>query len=459
MKIRPMTTMKSACLALLCAAALFGCTADESETEPPRHDPYFPTGLEITPSESHLFVINANSDLGYDSGTVQVWDLETLDAIVNAWLDQKEIPAGCEEELLRPGVLRCDTTDDREDVAPFVLGSSVGIGNFAVAGAVQPLSNGMTRLFVTVRGDPSVTFIDFDGTRLDCGGSGDFPRCDAAHRLDEIRDNADELGGLSIEPYSVYVDPIAELGYVTHLTSGQVTLFEAPSDGETRPRIADVLTGVWTPSGDTGEVGATGIAARLPGDPRGLVYASSRRESRIITFRAADPIDPAQPPELALGPTFFLPGAVSGGSPGDTRGLAFSPDGNLAVFVSRRPPMLYVYDTSIGETGVPRNEPVGAIELCGQPSQVALADFGEGLVAYTPCFETGRVQASHIARLERITDTDAGKGPSAIVGAPGRKRVYVANYGEDIVSVIDARPGSPTQHQVVLRAGKLREQN
>ena len=141
----------------------------------------------------------------------------------------------------------------------------------------------------------------------------------------------------------------------------------------------------------------------------------------------------------------------------------------LAVFVNRAPPLLYLYDTSTTATGVPRNAMIGAVEICSggpppgtanplsQPALVAFDDFGDGLYAYVPCFSTGQVYVVDIGRLRLAAITDSGKGPTGIVAAPGRGRVYVANYGDDTISVIDARPGASSRHRVVARVGKVRE--
>jgi hypothetical protein len=43
-----------------------------------------------------------------------------------------------------------------------------------------------------------------------------------------------------------------------------------------------------------------------------------------------------------------------------------------------------------------------------------------------------------------------------VVGAPNRKKVYVTNFLEDTLAVIDVSPSSPTYNRVVLRIGDVR---
>jgi DNA-binding beta-propeller fold protein YncE len=366
-------------------------------------------------------------------------------------------------------VLFCPSSDGDQPASYVVDEAAVAIGNFAIGSAVQPLDDGTLRLFVTVRGDPSVTWIDFDpaAQNLECGGSGGFPRCDEAHRLDQVR-NDSSLGLLPTEPFYVAVDPARESVFVTHIDPGapQITLVHAPADGR-EPIISDVLAGVFSPGPD-GFFGTTGVASRLPGDELGFVYVASRKEYRVVMLRVgegAEQADGTPTDELLLVQSLFLNSVPFGGASGDVRGVAFSEDGNLAVFVTRCggsggggcPPQLLIYDTSIGATGLPKNEWLGTIEVCSNPALVSLADFGDGLTAYVPCFSTGQVWSLDIERQALVAITDSGGGPQAIAGAKDRGFVYVANYAEDTVSVIDARPGSPTQHRTVLRLGKRRE--
>ncbi len=464
---------------------LGGCPADRSETSPPANDPYFPTGLAVSPDwpstpeieEKFLFVVSANSNLQYDSGTVQVYDLDQVDQIVNLWLDEGRESEGCTVDASRPEALLCDTSKDNGDPASFVVaGASVAIGNFAVAVAAQPLaSEGRVRLFVTVRGDPSVTYIDFDEASpdLECGGSGDLPRCDDAHRLSAQREDEETLGSLPGEPFYVSFDEQDHV-FVTHLTSGLVSLVRAPTASATPtdfpppPMLMHSVNNLWAPSIADGSLGAAGIAPRNPAEPGGLIYVTSPREARVATVRVGagpdlqDPNDPGTiipGEELVRGPSFFINGVAGDAAASNARGLAFLDGGNRMVIVNRTPPSLIILDTSIGETGVPENRVLGQVEVCTAPAIVATADFGDGPIAYVPCFATGQVYAIDVDRAETLAVVESGRGPNSVVAASARGRVYVANYAEDTISVIDARSGSETAHHVVVRLGKLREGN
>ncbi len=93
----------------LCA----GCPATGDEIRPPPDQFYFPTGMEMAPDESVLFVANANSDLRYDSGAVSVVNLNEVDGLIGQWLEQGVPPEGrdCERDLSVPYTLVCDESE------------------------------------------------------------------------------------------------------------------------------------------------------------------------------------------------------------------------------------------------------------------------------------------------------------------------------------------------------------
>lgn len=456
----PVTT--AACFAL--AALTPACTASSEQVSPPRYDPYFPSAVAVSPDEKLLFILNANSDLRYDSGTFQVYDLEALDRVAAEWL-AGSLPAGCVEDPLIPRAALCPTSQG-ENPAPFVIpGGTAKVGNFGTALAVQPLleadgspSNEL-RLFSPVRGDPSLTWADFDtvARRIDCGESGEFPRCDDAHRLDRYLDD-DELPAMPTEPYGLYVDAAGGLAYVTHLTSGFLTLATAPADEGSRPQLVDFLGELFEPN--SRGIRASAVAARVPGDPSGLVYVTSTSEARVATAYVAygkSGADGEARPVLVKGPSFFYDEVVADGNRNDARGIAFSSDGNRAFIVGREPPSVLVYDTSLTPTGMPRNEFLGSLEVCPRPAGLAVAESEVGVRGYLPCFSTGELWIVDLDRLQLVSVAQVGRGPQGVAIAPVRQRVYVANFAEDTIAVVDITPGARLEGHAVLRVGAPRK--
>src|SRR5690606_26583930 len=134
----------------------------------------------------------------------------------------------------------------------------------------------------------------------------------------------------------------------------------------------------------------------------------------------------------------------------DGRGLAFSADGNRAYVLNREPAMLQVLDTSLAPGGQPRNELVRTVEVCRDASYVAVADAGAGERVYVPCFRTGQLWVIDPAAGVVEAAIDVGSGPHAVVAAIGRKQVYVTNFHDDSVTVIDITPDVPSENRVVL---------
>ena len=430
---------------VLFAVVLAGCTASSEEVRPPEDELFFPTGAAISPDERFLFVANANSELKWDSGTVVVLDLDAIDAVANQWVATEET-SGCDIDPDRRETLECN---ERTFILPE---AGARTGNFATDIAIQDTNNGTLRLIVPTRGDPSIAWLDFDGSRLSCNtGAQGFELCDEGHRLAYVHNDPD-LALVPDEPFDAYADSAGQYAVVTHLSTGAVTLIDSPIGGDAV--VADVMTGLFA-SDPQGFRGSTGISAR-PG-ANGIIYVGSRTEDRIQMMTVGRPVNDA-PPYLVAGNYFFLEtvGDASGES-SDSRGITFSPTGDRMYLINRRPPTLQIYDTSIAATGFPKNEGIAATDICRQASTLAVLDTGDGERAYVTCFQDGQVYVVDPRGLATVEDIiTVGRGPYSVVAAPNRKKIYVTNFLEDTVVVIDASPTSPRYNRVVLRIGDVR---
>jgi DNA-binding beta-propeller fold protein YncE len=441
---------------LLGCACVAGCTAPAEEVAPPADELFFPTGLAVAPSEAVAFVANANSELRWDSGTIDVIDLQKIDDIAAAWTATKQLGADCLQDPDHTETMIC--AKESLFIVPDV---GVRIGNFATDIAVQDFGpTGALRLIVPTRGDPSITWVDWDGSRLSCStAEGPNGGCDDAHRLSYVHGDPD-LALLPDEPFDAYAattfdqtgKPVSGYAVVSHLTTGAVTLVDSPPGAPAQ--IADVAGAIFAADPVTGLRGATGIVARPPGD---MIYVASRSEDRVQMLTVGRPPNIA-PPYLLYSNWFFLDfvGANLNTSP-DTRGMTFSPTGDRLYAVSRNPPMLQIVDTSLDQTGFPRNKLVGATDICRQASTLAVADSGDGERAYVTCFQDGQLYVVDPRGLGTVEDIIlVGRGPFAVAAAPNRKKIYVTNFLEDTIAVIDVAPGSKTRNRVVLRIGDQR---
>jgi hypothetical protein len=434
---------------LLTALLLVGCPAAGDEVSPPDDQLFFPTGVALAPDESVMFVLNANSDLRYDTGAVSVVDLGTIGVLANRWTDEGALGESCVSDSSIPTIMQCD------ERAVLLAGSTVRIGNFATEIGVQALTDaGRLRLFAAVRGDPSLTWIDYDPTsgELACGNDGArFPECDDSHRLARMRDDPD-LFGLPDEPFDVYVNSAAGFVVVSHLSEGSISIADAPPDGAT-PVLSDAIGGLFAANVDTGQRGAASVAGRRPGSIDDQVYVTSRSEPRVQTLSIARPTGGL--PVAIAGSFFFLTGIQPSD---DARGIGFSTDGDRAYIINRDPPMLQIIDTSPTPGGEPRNELRAAVELCQQASNLAVADFGAGERVYVACFRAGQLWV--IDPLAATVDAiiDVGRGPHGVAASPVHGQVYVTNFVEDTIAVIDVRPGAISENRLVLRLGRPRQE-
>jgi hypothetical protein len=452
------------------------CTASAEDVRPPEDKLFFPSGLAVTPpgnTAKALFIANSNSELRFDSGSIAVVSLDRVRTIIDDWAKPARIMApGCEDDPEHRETLVCDT------VASELLrkGAGVRIGNFATDIAVQDFTpRGATdgvklRVIVPTRGDPSIAWADYDGDKLSCSDEEGFAQCDDAHRLASMLNDPDERP-IQDEPFNVFAatqpaDPLDPAGkmrgfaVVTHLTTGGITLIDAPEDGAVQ--LSDVVNGLFL--GDVNALfGSTGVAGIKPGggeNAEDLIYVGSRTENRIQTLTVGRPENRTHP-YLLPASHFFLEAVgqnqLVGGSI-DTRGLRFSPDGKRLYVVNRRPPTLQIYDTSLGPTGVPRNAPLGASDICRQASSVAVMETGTvedpQERAYVTCFQDGQVYVVDPAGQSMVEDIiTVGRGPYAVAAAPDQKLVFVSNVLEDTIAVIDVEPTSPKRNRVVLRIG------
>lgn len=423
--------------ALLCV--LVGCTASNDSTIPPRDQLFYPTSAAISPDESVLFVTSANSDLTWSSGAVDVIDLALVDSAIAGWTSSQTKPPGCDRDGDHSETLVCDE-------AQFIRADAgARIGNFATTIAVQDRGQGRSRLIIPTRGDPSVTWVDYDGATLSCSTDTEpFALCDDDHRLLYIHDDP-TIGLLSDEPFDAAADSTKDFAIITHLTTGAVTLIDSPRDG--KATIADVVNGLFA-TNDLGYVGSSGVAVR-EGD---LVYVGSPYEDRIQTLSVGRPVNDA-PPYLIAGAYFFLDaiGTNAGGS-SDTRALQFAGDRLYAM--NRNPPSVMNYDTSDGTTGTAGDTLDSATDICREGERIAVSDDGDGDRVYVTCFQDGQVYIVDPRGAASEADiVSTGRGPYAAAASPTRHRVYVTNYLEDTISVIDTASGSPTHNRVVLKLG------
>lgn len=212
---------------ILALSAVPACTLSNPGTPPPAQEFHFPIALAVSADSNHLYVVNSDFNLQYNGGVVQTVDL-----------------AAVREEIQRCGG-SCPVSFTPGAEARFVQ-DAVRINPFAVdAGLRAGRAGEGARLYVLVRGDGTLTYIDIasDGVRLDCGQSrdnteGTLGLCDAAHRIGD--DPSESPRGLTLPPLptAMNIDPD---GFITvvHQESprARMTLLFDPPERSGVPRL------------------------------------------------------------------------------------------------------------------------------------------------------------------------------------------------------------------------------
>jgi hypothetical protein len=461
--------------------------------EPCREQIYFPSGLAVDPDGDVLYVASSNADLRYSGGSVQSIDLTRHDCAARFFRDGvldatcanlsyvladangnpfptatplgapdprdtsrtlvESDALGCSHDLLDPQIVQCDET-------PFIT-SAVKIGNFSGLLRVQVRRKGdysfpadaevpdagtemvtttatskfNRRLWLPVRGDPSITFINvdkpYDGTlpgdafksaaHLDCTDSGNgnpsqnlnscnsqritlrdfhrlgmesFPSC----TMDEdcpfsatCSSGTCTTVAVPPEPFGLFLDegPVGKNGdpaysrlLVSHLAGGQVSLinsaaFNPASTDTITPKeavVLDVTNGLFTPDA-SGRQGAFSLAPLTPGDPNSLWYVTSRLNATISMFQVSPENRILQAGNFAISAGPYLTGA-------DVRDLAIQADGARGFFIDNQPPSLFTVDTrtiasSGSDNAFPANQVVDIVNVCQGPSNLATRTFVE----------------------------------------------------------------------------------
>ena len=447
---------------LLLSVSVSGCLADSQEVQPPRDSFFFPTALATSTDESVLFVANANSELRFDSGTILAIDLASVEELLDDWLsDTPTIPEDVDDcqnccELDPSAVTAVVCSENR-----VLRDAAIRTGSFATDLQVQMLDSGEERLFVPVRGDPSITWIDYNhADGFSCGGEEAFERCNQDHKLTNI-DGKVELSEVSSQPFEIYIDDSNGYGIATDLATGAITLIDAPAGGAS-PTLTDIADDVF-PANAAGTEGTVGVTGRLPGSVGDYVYVTSRVDARVQMFSVQTVPGVSKPLLVSAG--FFNVNDIALNDDEDAfvqvaddiRQVVFRDDGARAYFVARNPPRLQIVDTAIDAEGVPRNQRIGAVELCQRGSVALSSDVGEGVRVYVSCFSAGQVWVLDPDNERLVSIIDVGRGPHALAISKTNNRLFVGNVLEDTIAVIDIAPGSATEHRVVLRLGRTRQ--
>ncbi|MBI4701617.1 MAG: hypothetical protein HY744_10750 [Deltaproteobacteria bacterium] len=504
---------------LLAVAA--GCFTEAEGRQPDPTRLYFPTGLVVSPGRTALYVANSDFDLQYGGGWVQILDLASLRAqvapIAAALAEGVGTFDACAragrganpEPWLNPGP--CSAFE----VAPLVRAHAL-VGAFASGLLLVHEQGGAgARLFVPVRGDPSVTYFDVQDDRgagagfvpelkLDCS-AGQDGFCDGAHRLGQDRERT--LRGLQLpaDPLGIAASADGVAVVAAHQTQAAASLVY--NDWRGVPSLAYFAANL--PNGPT-ELVAIPEPGML-GPARAEAEAAGRyfqyQPSFALTFRATAEVDilqyyadsgasPARPFIVRASGTPIYTNATGY----DSRGIAIvarrrqaceatchdlgclreCSEVPLQLFLANRTPASLVVGQIDTRVSSERPDPAGAEILTGAYETLFAydsvpLDFGPSRVevgtvidrdgqpqehVFVVCFDSRTIFSydPEEARIDAVIKT--GRGPHDIALDAGLDAqgsayayLYVGHFTDSYIGVVDLDMRRPSFGQMFASVG------
>jgi DNA-binding beta-propeller fold protein YncE len=515
------TALRRLAPTLAAALAASACGLNQEGVAPPPNTFFYPSSAILDRSGDWLYVTNSNADLRYNDGTLVMVKVDekvsapTAGGVFSAAADRAAHwdPCPMGDYVNTPRTTSTNPSDvhfccwDRIDVnilncderAYIPADSSVRIGSFAAgmvrqewacpldptvldANGVNPPCTGCDpsttiasdRLYLAVRGDTSLTFVDASLDQqpvLTCASaSGNFAVCDDAHRF---RGSAPALAAISPdanpasiplpnEPYALAIDQASGLLFVGHLTgdtshsyTGGFSLFDVAPRGNA-PLLPPSFIAPFPspfPSNSAGQFGITTFTERTP--PDGRIYATSRYVTEVagLVSLAVCPAPGSVTRDIVASPNGEVYDTSLAGA--ETRGIAFTnietPGNDMTprTFVLQRvPPAVVGFDGTI---------PTSVLETCSNPTFLYryAADPYLGDRLFVNCYDTGEIYVfdPSVPRLEATFQV--GRGPAGMVfpKSDNERYAYVIGFGDNNLSVVDLQAGSPTEYHVIQRIG------
>lgn len=431
------STRQIAALLLLAATGLTAC-ADPYEEPLPRRDRLnYPVGLALHPAGRYLYVVNSNFDTRYREdlgGTLSVVDLETLRI--------------------------------RERSGPFIP----SFGGFV------RLSTDGARAYVTARHSDTVLGFDVapDGSSVFCDDDGVSTSDPSACAIRRVPD-ASGAARVPADPFALDVTTIPwtdadgesfdiDLLNMGHLRGDNVTAITIPRTGD-GPAVASTMK-------SASLVPGASAIMRRPGTRD--IYVGGRVSREVAVYF------PYMAPEDGGVEAIVRRASISLGNIGqtvDTRGLAFSEDGDTLYVVTRAPDALHIVDLgpSDPDTATGTNYKVTAtLPLARNPSGVHVhVGVGGAPLLYVPSFEEEVIEVIDPTTLTMVDRIELGAqpydfvvdtGPDRCVPG-GRCRAYVTLFNDvpnaagrcqedrtqrcGSVGILDLDPSSARYHSLI----------
>lgn len=477
---------------------LSGCFGPSEGVEVPVEEIYFPVGVALDASREHLFVVSSDFDLQYNGGAIQSYDVAEI---------AKRTPEPCSTDDECGAGRECSDglcQDDAEGSSPCVDGdrseaerllypgrckpmsikptSKVKIGAFAtdVVLRERPADAGSgapERLFIPVRGDATLHWIDVEDGQMQCGQGGDGA-CDDLHRAGNDPEETSRELRLAPEPFGIDATDSGRTLVVTNQTAGAASLFVNRWEDDTGPRLRFETT-IATELRPTGIVSLPlrQLAEPLEGE---ATNAAENDAAFLMTFRNSAQVRVLRfSPDLGSSPERdFLSDAAAVGidvnSVGsDSRGIAVDPSARRAaearcstqdcldaaalvpvdVYVANRAPASLL----IGRTVPPGQAPYffQSLPLTVGPSRVVVGRIqgasGElETRVFVVCFDSRRIFVYDPQRSRFETEILTGRGPHSVAIDTESSRLYVGHFTDSYIGVFSLDLKHPETYGTML---------
>lgn len=512
---------------------LAACVPAGDGVAPPTDRLYFPVGLAVDESSQWLYVVNSDFDLQFNSGTVQSLRLGRIREIVPRVCgnddhceageicdvgsdasgptadnggapsffcvpDREASPCGAlaestpSERAIAPGRCAAIPLEEPPDGGEGLIEQAVKISAFATDAVLRlrPASEepgAPARLFVPVRSDRSLHWIDVNGGDLECGQGRDGASCDGAHRVGDNPDAETPEGReLPTEPFGIAATEDGRVLVVTHQVGGRASAFI--NDWAAGPRLAYVESGL-----PNRPIGVATVPRRpLPEGPTAaadyeagfLVAFRNAAQVNLLRFFADEESVPQRPRLVNVGQSPIRTNTLGVDSRGiatdDPRPRARAACAELAaeeqeeclaeaeqmpldVYVANRtPPSLLVGRTQL-VTGPTETQDLptfhDSIPLTAGPSRVVLGDVlvddgtPEGRRerrVFILCFDSNLIYVYDPERGRIETEIITGRGPHALAFDRERALAYVGHFTDSYIGVVSLDQRSPWNYGAII---------
>ena len=493
-------------LAVIAALASSSCFSPGDGQSPPLDSLYFPTGLALDPAPAgeaskYLYVASSDFDLQYRASALLSYDLDRVAEVVpRSCLDDTQchadeicdndrershnngapsffcvdavdkLPCGpfgdrdAGDQILNPGRCLAVKPLEPQDGGRSLRRDSVGIGAFATD-VIARKPGDQARLFLPVRGDASLHWIDINDGSFECGQNNNSDHaCDGKHRSGDLTDGSDNDNRLRqpSEPFAIAAQDDPEFIAVTHQTTGSSELV---SDEAYRPaflvgyrnaaqldllrvRIDPAVTydnptqGIasYTRYGlnDVGTIGITATAAGF--DTRSIAIDASQRDADYEACIGAS--DELGCLKAATQPKVYL----SNRAPPSLLIGSMMVDGGFASGSNDLPAIV---DTASLTAGASRIV-LGRIKVAGTKFQDDAGGYDFEQRVFIVCFDSRRIFVFDPKRrvIEAIIGT--GRGPYALVIDEPRALGYVAFFTDSYLGVVSLDQRFPPNYATLV---------